>query len=129
MAYPGLEPVDKLDNVGVLEALQHVQLVVDHALIALDVLLQDDLDGDLASRAVGLADDAIRAGTQGSAESVLGPRRTGVKEGRVCRRCEGCALLVVALGLAIEAVEHSGDCVLEKRIVSFLRGPTGESNM
>jgi hypothetical protein len=106
----------------VLEALQHVQLVVDHALVALDVLLQDDLDGDLAGRAVCLADDAIRAGAQGSAEAILGPITTSVREGQACGRCEGCALLVVALGLAIEAVEHSGDWGWEKRIVSSLRG-------
>jgi hypothetical protein len=31
--------------VGVLEALEHLQFVVDHLVIAFDVLLQDDLDG------------------------------------------------------------------------------------
>lgn len=74
-AYPRLEPVDKAHNVRVLQALQEVQLVVHHALVTLDVLLQDDLDGDLALRRVGLADDAIGAGAEGAAELVLGPAR------------------------------------------------------
>ena len=74
-AYPRLEPVDEAHNVRVLQALQEVQLIVHHALVALDVLLQDDLDGDLALRRVGLADDAIGAGAEGAAELVLGSAR------------------------------------------------------
>lgn len=74
-AYPRLEPVDEAHNVRVLQALQEVQLVVHHALVALDVLLQDDLDGDLAARRVGLADDAIGAGAEGAAELVVGSAR------------------------------------------------------
>src|SRR3569833_1046757 len=60
--HPRLEPVYKADNMGVVQLLEHVQLVVHHALIALDVLLQDDLDGHLARWAVGLANYAIGAG-------------------------------------------------------------------
>ncbi len=41
------------------QPLEHVQLVVDHALVALDILLQDDLDSHLARGALGLSDDAI----------------------------------------------------------------------
>lgn len=88
---PGLEPVDEAHDGGVLEALQHVELVVDHLLVALDVLLQDDLDGHLAGRAVGLADDAIGTGTERLAESVF-------------------CLLVVTVGLALKAAEHPRDC-------------------
>ena len=87
MTYPRLEPVDKLDDVRVLEALEHVQLVHDHALISPHDLLQDDLDGDATIRALGLPHDAICTGTQGAPEAVLG-------------------LLIVALGLPMEAVEH-----------------------
>ena len=72
--YSRLEPVDKLDNVRVLESLQHLQLVKHHALVAADVLLQDDLDGDAAVGAIGLPDDAIGARAQGAPEPVLGPR-------------------------------------------------------
>jgi len=70
--YLGLEPVDELDNVRVLEALEHVELVKHHALVAADVPLQDDLDGDAAVRAVGLPDDAIGACAEGAPEAVLG---------------------------------------------------------
>jgi hypothetical protein len=31
--------------VGVLKALEHLQFVVDHLIVAFDVLLQDDFDG------------------------------------------------------------------------------------
>ena len=53
----------ELDNVGVLHLLQHFQLVVYHLLVTADILLQDDLDGDLAIWAVGLADDTIGSST------------------------------------------------------------------
>ena len=55
---------------GVLQPLKHRQLVVHHLLVALDVLLEDDLDGDLAGRAFSLANDAICAGTERASESV-----------------------------------------------------------
>lgn len=60
---PRLEPVNKLDNVRMMEALEHVKLIVYHPLIALDILLQDDLDSNLASWAVSLAYNAVRACT------------------------------------------------------------------
>jgi len=60
--------------VRVLEALEHLQLVQDHALIAPDDLLQDDLDGDTAIGAFRLPDDTICASTQGAPEAILGPR-------------------------------------------------------
>lgn len=62
-SYPRLEPVNKLDNVRMMEALEHVKLIVYHPLIALDILLQDDLDSNLASWAVSLAYNAVRACT------------------------------------------------------------------
>ena len=57
----------------VLHLLQHFQLIVDHLLVTADVLLQDDLDGDLAIWAVGLANDTIGSGTQGLSKLVAGP--------------------------------------------------------
>lgn len=53
--------------------LEEVKLVVDHLLVALDVLLEDDLDCDLASRALGLADDTIGTGTKRASEMVFCP--------------------------------------------------------
>jgi len=41
--------------------LQHLQLIIDHLLIALDVLLQDDLDGISVSALLCFADDAVCA--------------------------------------------------------------------
>ena len=69
-AHPRLEPVVELDNVRVVHALKHLQLVVDHLLVPAHVLLQDDLDGDLALGAVGLSDNAIGTGTERLSEAV-----------------------------------------------------------
>jgi hypothetical protein len=55
----------------VLQSLQHRKLVIDHLLVTLDVLLQDDLDGNLASRAVGLTNDSIGTSTEGASELIL----------------------------------------------------------
>lgn len=54
-----------------LQSLKEVQLVVHHLLVALDALLQDDLNGHLAGRAIGLAHDTVCAGTERSSESIL----------------------------------------------------------
>jgi hypothetical protein len=66
----------ELDNVWVAHALKHLQLIVDHLLVAAHVLLQDDLDRDLTLGAVGLSHDAIRAGTQRPSKAVSGPAIT-----------------------------------------------------
>jgi hypothetical protein len=50
ISHSGLEPIKELDDVWVLEALEHLQLVVDHLVVAFDVLLQDDLDGAFSLR-------------------------------------------------------------------------------
>lgn len=73
--HPRLEPVHKFDDMGVLQALKHVKLVVDHPLVALDILLQDDLDSDLAFWAVGLSDNSIGTCAECSSEAVFGPGR------------------------------------------------------
>lgn len=55
-----------------LQSLEHLEFVLNHLLISLDVLLEDDLDGHLAVGAICLADDSICSSTEGSTESVLG---------------------------------------------------------
>jgi len=62
-----------------LQPLKHVKLVVDHALVALDILLQNDLDSHLARGAIGLPHDAVCACTQSPAEPVLGSLRRIVR--------------------------------------------------
>lgn len=74
-AHPRLEPVDKLDNVRMLELLEHLELVVDHLLVTLDISLQDNLDGHLARGAISLTNDTICSSTESSTESVFGPIR------------------------------------------------------
>lgn len=61
--YLGFEPVDEVDNVRVVESLQHFELIVDHLFITPDILLQDDFDGNLLSAGFRLADNAIGAST------------------------------------------------------------------
>lgn len=58
-----------------LQLLQHFKLIIDHALIASDVFLQNDLDRDLFS--IGgfrLANNAVCACTQRPPELVESPR-------------------------------------------------------
>lgn len=60
-----------MNDVGMVEGLQHLQFIVNHLLVAADVLLQNDLHGNLArGRAFGLADNPIGASTQGAPELV-----------------------------------------------------------
>lgn len=54
----------ELDNVRMLHALQHFQLVVHHLFVSPDILLQDDLDSDLALGAVGFSDNTIRSSAE-----------------------------------------------------------------
>lgn len=54
------------------QALEHLQLIVDHLLIALDILLEDDLHRNLALRAVRLAHNSVCASAERLAETVLG---------------------------------------------------------
>ncbi len=54
----------------VLHALQHLELIVHHLLVALDILLQDDLDRDLAGWTIGFPHDAICSCSQGPSEFV-----------------------------------------------------------
>lgn len=73
-AYLGLEPVDERDDVRVLERLQHLKFIIDHALVSADILLQNNLDCNLFS--VGrlrLANNAVGACTQRPSEFVESP--------------------------------------------------------
>lgn len=95
----------------VFESLEHLQFVVDHLLIALDVPFQDDLDSHLTKGAVSLTHGTIGSGTQSPAEFVFRPRRK--KNKRVSGRdswfaCIGRSglLLIIALWLAMKAIEH-----------------------
>jgi hypothetical protein len=71
VSYPRLKPIHELDDVGMFHALQHLKLIIHHLLIALHVLLKDDLHCDLASRAVCLPDNAIGPSTEGSTKAVF----------------------------------------------------------
>ena len=54
----------------VLHALQHLQLIVHHLLVAAHILLQDDLDSDLALGAVSFSDDTVGSGAECLSEAV-----------------------------------------------------------
>lgn len=71
-SYLGLEPLVELDDMRVLHSLQHLHLIVYHLLVALDILLEDDLDSAFAFRAVCLADYAICSSAECLSESVFG---------------------------------------------------------
>lgn len=60
---------------GVLQALEHVELVVDHPLIALDILFQDNFDSHLSFWAVGLSDNAIGTRTECPTETIFSSSR------------------------------------------------------
>lgn len=55
---------------GVLQALKHLQLIQNHPLVALDILLQNDLDCDLTGWSLSCSDDAICSSTECPAESI-----------------------------------------------------------
>ena len=95
----------------VTHALQHLQLVIDHLLIAPHVLLQDDLDRDLALGAIRFPDDTIGSGTQCLSEAVS---RSAVFSIVVaCRDIRGGTLSIVAVGLTVQLVEHVCNCSSE----------------
>ena len=57
---------------GVLEALEHLQFVIDHLVVAFDVLLQDDLDGAFSLGRLCFSDNAVGASSECLAKLVLG---------------------------------------------------------
>ena len=70
---PGLKPIGELDNVGVLEALKHVKLIVNHTLVTLYILLEDNLHSNFSAGAVRFSDYAVCTSSQGSAKAVFRP--------------------------------------------------------
>lgn len=63
----------------VLKLLQHLQLIVDHALIATNVLLENDLDRNLGTiMGLSLTDDTVCTRAERTSELVQGP------EERIC---------------------------------------------
>lgn len=50
-----------------VESLQKRKLVIDHRLVALDVLLEDNLDGDLSGRTIRLPYNSVGSGALGFA--------------------------------------------------------------
>lgn len=71
--YLRFEPVYKVDNAGVMEGLQHLQLIVDHLLISADILLQNDFDGDHSGGGgLSLPDNTICSCTKRSSKSIRG---------------------------------------------------------
>ena len=66
-----------------VKGLEHFQLIVDHLLIPTDILLQDNLDGDLSGGGgLGLANDTICSCTEGSSEPVQRSISVTVSNGR-----------------------------------------------
>ena len=91
LAYPGLEPIHKLNDMRMVELLKHFQLIIHHLLVALDILLEYYLDCHLLALNIGLSNYAICASTESSSEPVHG-------------------FLVVAARLTMQLAEHIGDC-------------------
>jgi hypothetical protein len=108
VSHSGLEPIKELDNVGVLEALEHLQFVVDHLVVAFDVLLQDDLDGAFSLGWLCFSDDAVGSSSESPAKLVLGSV-VAMSVGVLWVGGVLDELLVIAVGLAVEFVEHAGD--------------------
>jgi hypothetical protein len=94
----------------VLHPLQHLHLIVDHLLIALYILLKDDLHGNLALGPICLANDAVRACTKGASEAIFVPDVAKFSVGGVRLLETVGILLVIALGLAVHFVHEAGHC-------------------
>jgi hypothetical protein len=92
--------------VRVLHALQHLQLVVYHLLVSPHILLQDDLDGNLALGTVGLSHDAICPSAECSSEAIAGPARDFSAKGLQARDQWRYELAIIAIRLAVQLVEH-----------------------
>lgn len=70
----GFEPVYERDNVRVLELLQHLELIINHALISANIFLKNNLHGNFgAIGRLGFTDDSICTGTQGASELIESP--------------------------------------------------------
>ena len=108
----------------VLQALEQVELVENHLLVAPDILLQDDLDGHPAVGALSLPDDAISAGAERAAKPVPGSNSRALAS-RWKTDVENTILLVIAVRLPVEAVEHVGDFTQHKHVSGGLLTGSG----
>lgn len=117
---------------GVVELLEQRKLVVNHLLVALDILLQDDLDGNFSGRTICFADNAVGTSTlcacvsfrdQPCSDAVRGFGSRGC--GPSCRAplndvsivwlssaLRECSLLIICGGLAVEFAEDCCRCEL-----------------
>ena len=59
------------NDMWVFYSLQQDHLIVDHPLVAFDILLQYDLDGESLSVTLGFPDDPICTGAKRSSKFVL----------------------------------------------------------
>ena len=87
-------------------SLKHLELVVHHSLIALNILFEDDLDSVLFPILLGFSNDAVCACSEGLAETI-GSSKSSLVAGSEYE--DECLLLVVAIGLPGELVKHTGD--------------------
>ena len=71
-----------------IQLLEHLQFIIDHLFIALDALLENDLDGAFLASVLGLSNDAICSSSQCPPESIL-------------------RLFIVAVGLALKLVQET----------------------
>lgn len=98
-----------MNNVRVVQLLQQVQFIIDHALVAPNIALQDNLDCNFARRAVCLADNTICSSTQSPPESIQGSAITKRLLFRKRIRIGRSVLLLVTFGLPRELIEHIRD--------------------
>lgn len=92
---------------GVLHPLQHLELIVDHLLVSLDILLEDNLHGDLASWPICFSDNTICTSTERPAESIFSS--AGFLLDLISDMEFRDILLIIAFWLAVKLVEHIRD--------------------
>lgn len=71
VTYPRLEPVVKLDDVRVMKALQHCKFIINHLLIAFDILFQNNFHRDLSRGRICFANNSIGPSTKCPSETIL----------------------------------------------------------
>ena len=108
-AHLGLEPINEMNNVRMVQLLQQVQFIIDHAFVAPNIALQDNFDCNFARRAVCLADNTICSCTQSPPEPIQGPAGTERLLFRTPIRIGKSVLLLVTFGLPRELIEHICD--------------------
>lgn len=95
-----------------LERLQHLKLIVDHALVATDIFLQNYLDRNLLSvGGIRFANDSVCTSTQCPSEFIESPIASETRSANVGLGSEDkeAVLLFIALWLPGQLVEHVCD--------------------